>query len=196
MLFPQCALNAYDDLHIPDFLLIPMPKFANTRAWEQAELLMQPTFIRVIDNIGKQLETSHWKGTYEEVQLWADGISEATKTQVLELRQQLETAAPKELEDIQEALVRLPSPHPGYLLCLKYQGRQITVDIWQLCYQICFRNYSPVLNAMDTDLIVEIDTTMIDETGDVDWQKLDIKTKQLIGQIFTSLSGANSDTES
>jgi len=49
---------------------------------------------------------------------------------------------------------------------------------------------------MDTDLIVEIDTTMIDETGDVDWQKLDIKTKQLIGQIFTSLSGANSDTES
>jgi hypothetical protein len=172
-----------------------MPKFANTRAWEQAELLMQPTFIRVIDNIGKQLETSHWKGTYQEVQLWADGISEDTKAQVATLQKQLETAPPEELEEIQEALMRLPSSHPGYLLCLQYQGRQITVDVWQLCYQICFRNYSPVLNAMDTNLIVEVDTNLIDETGDVDWQKLDDKTKQLIGQIFNSLSGTDSTEE-
>jgi hypothetical protein len=169
-----------------------MPKFANTRAWEQAELLMQPTFIRVIDNIGKHLETSHWKGAYQEVQLWTDGVSEATQARVMELRQQLETASPEELEDIQEAIARLPSPHPGYLLCLQYQNRKITVDIWQLCYQICFRNYSPVLNAMDSDLIVEIDTSLIDRSGEVDWQRLDTKSKQIIGQIFASLSGADS----
>jgi hypothetical protein len=166
-----------------------MPKFANTRAWEQAELLMQPTFIRVIDNIGKQLETSHWKGSYQEVELWAEGVSEETKARVVDLRQQLETASPEDLDEIQEALMRLPNPHPGYLLCLQYQNRQITVDIWQLCYQICFRNYSPVLNAMDSDLIVEVDTSLIDQTGEVDWQKLDTKSKQLIGQIFSSLAG-------
>jgi hypothetical protein len=174
-----------------------MPKFANTRAWEQAELLMQPTFIRVIDNIGKQLETSHWKGSYQEVEVWAEGISDETKARVLELRQQLETASPEAADEIQEALMRLPSPHPGYLLCLQYQNRQITVDVWQLCYQICFRNYSPVLNAMDSDLIVEVDTSLIDGTGEVDWQRLDAKSKQLIGQIFNSLSGADrsEDTE-
>jgi len=32
-----------------------MPKFSNITSWEQAELLMQPAFIRIIDHIRKQL---------------------------------------------------------------------------------------------------------------------------------------------
>lgn len=170
-----------------------MPKFANTLAWQQAELLMQPVFIRVIDNIRKQLEQSNWKGTYQDVELWAEGVSDETKELVLELRQQLATAPPERAEAIEEQLARLPSPHPGYLLCLERGGRKITVDLWQLCYQICFRNYSPVLNALDQDMTVEVDTSLIDETGDVDWLRLDTKAKQLIGQIFATLSGERPD---
>ena len=80
-------------------------------------------------------------------------------------------------------------PYPGYQLCLENHDRQITVDLWELCYQICFRNYSPVLNALDGDMTVEIDTSLIDETGDVDWHRLDEKAKRIIEQIFSSLSG-------
>lgn len=165
-----------------------MPKFADIRAWEQAELLMQPVFIRVIDNIRKQLEQTSWQGTYQDTPIWPDGVSEATKEQVTQLQQQLATATSKEAEEIEEQLARLPSPQPAYLLCLQKGDRQITIDLWQLCYQICFRNYSPILNAMDQDLIVEVDTSLIDDTGEVDWLRLDEKAKQFIEQIFTSLS--------
>ena len=34
------------------------PKFKDTLAYEQANLLMQPAFIRVIDNIRKELDFS------------------------------------------------------------------------------------------------------------------------------------------
>jgi len=51
------------------------PKITDTVAWQQAELLMQPTFIRIIDNIRNQLDESAWKGTYEMYWLasWDDG---------------------------------------------------------------------------------------------------------------------------
>lgn len=172
-----------------------MPKFTNTQAWQQAELLMQPVFIRVIANIGKELEQTNWKGTYQDILVWNDEVSDEAKARVTALQQQLKTAAPEVAEAIQAELDKLPTPYPGYLLCLEHGGKQVTIDLWQLCYQICFRNYSPVLNAMDKDLSVEIDTSLIDETGDVDWQRLDDKAKQLIGQIFSSLSNADSEAD-
>lgn len=173
------------------------PKFANTLAWQQAELLMQPVFIRIIANIGKHLEESTWKGTYRDILLWADDVPDATKTAVTRLRQQLEAATtPEEAETIRETLAELPTPYPGYELCLESGGRQITVDLWQLCYQICFRNYSTVLNAMDRNFVVEIDTSLIDETGDVDWARLDQKAKHLIDQIFASLQPPDAETQS
>lgn len=165
-----------------------MPKFANMLSWQQAEILMQPAFIRIIDNIGKQLEQSNWKGSYSDIQVWAEGTSEEVKLLVTELQQKLATATPQETEEIQSRLDQLPTPYPGYQLRLERGERTVTVDIWQLCYQVCFRNYSPVLNALDKDLVVQMDTELIDEkTGDVDWHRLDTKTKQLIEQIFSSL---------
>jgi len=165
-----------------------MPKFADIRAWEQAEMLMQPVFIRVLDNIRKQLEQTTWQGSYEETPIWPEGVSAETQAVVLQLQQDLATASRAEAEEIEEQLTRLPNPQMSYLFCLKKGERQITVDIWQLCYQICFRNYSPVLNALDQDMIVTVDTSLIDDTGDVDWLKLDEKAKYLIEQIFSSLS--------
>ncbi len=44
------------------------PKFADELAWQQAEFLMQPIYIRIIDRIRQQSETSAWQVTYEEVQ--------------------------------------------------------------------------------------------------------------------------------
>lgn len=43
------------------------PKFANELAWQQAELLMQPIYIRIIDHIRQQSEVSSWKVSYEEI---------------------------------------------------------------------------------------------------------------------------------
>jgi hypothetical protein len=43
------------------------PKFASELAWQQAEFLMQPIYIRIIDRIRQQGEVSSWKVSYEEV---------------------------------------------------------------------------------------------------------------------------------
>ena len=42
------------------------PKFKDINAWEQAQLLMQPAFIRVVDNLGKQVALSVWEASYQE----------------------------------------------------------------------------------------------------------------------------------
>ncbi len=123
------------------------PKFKNTVAWEQAELLMQPALIRIVDQVRKQLEDTTWKATYKDVQ----------------------------------------TPIPGYQLCLEKPNTSICVDLWELCFQVCFRDYKPVHSELESQE-VEIDTTLIDETGDVDWQYLDTKAQQLVAQVFADLS--------
>jgi hypothetical protein len=45
-----------------------LPKFTNELAWQQAEFLMQPIYIRIVDRIRQQSETSPWQVSYEEVQ--------------------------------------------------------------------------------------------------------------------------------
>lgn len=163
-----------------------MPKFTDMTSWQQAELLMQPAFIRIIDHIRKQLDQSRWKGTYQDVLIWPAGTSEESKATVADLRQQLADATPEQADEIEEALARLPNPYPGYILCLTYQDKQVNVDLWELCYQVCFRNYIPALGET-VNQEVEIDTSLIDETGDVDWQPLDAKARQLVESLFASL---------
>jgi hypothetical protein len=129
------------------------PLLKNSLSWEQAELLMQPALIRIIDNIRQNLEKSDWEGTYQEIQ----------------------------------------EPIPGFRLCLQRQDKLISVDLWDLCYQICFSNYShppltPLAGDESASLPVEVDTSLIDtENNDVDWERLDNKANQLIEQMFNSL---------
>jgi hypothetical protein len=52
-----------------------IPKFIDSTAWKQAEILMQPALIRVIDKLGKYLENSSWQGNYQTVTLWPEGTS-------------------------------------------------------------------------------------------------------------------------
>jgi hypothetical protein len=44
-----------------------VPKFVDELAYRQAEFLMQPIYIRIIDRIRQQSESSSWKVSYEEV---------------------------------------------------------------------------------------------------------------------------------
>lgn len=157
------------------------PKITNSTAWQQAELLMQPAFIRIVDNVRKLLEKSSWKGTYHDVLIWAAGTTEETKARVTQLRQELETATPEVAEQIREALRLLPTPHPGYHLCLQRQGQQVNVDLWELCYQVCFVEYTL------SDDTVDIDTSLLDETGDVEWNLLENKAKCVVEEMFANL---------
>lgn len=43
------------------------PKFKNTQEYELAQVLMQPTFIRLIDNIRQESESSNYDVSYEEI---------------------------------------------------------------------------------------------------------------------------------
>jgi hypothetical protein len=131
------------------------PKFKTMLAWEQAQVLMQPAFIRTIDNVRKQLDNSQWQGSYKEIN----------------------------------------EPLPGYHLCLSNRDRSIEVDLWDLCYQVCFSNYHPDItdnfdrNDSDSNSYeVEIDTRLIDETGEIDWHLLEAKTQKLVQDIFDRLS--------
>ena len=163
------------------------PKFADSTAWQQAELLMQPAFIRILDRIRKQLDSSAWRETYENVLIWSPGTSEETKAEVANLVKQLESAQGEQAQEIEQALMHLPTPTPGYHLCLQQEGLEtVRVDLWELCYQVCFQYYSPLL-AESPNYVVAIDTSLIDEMGDIDWQLLDEKAAQLIDRIFAEL---------
>ena len=162
------------------------PKIPNTAVWQQAELLMQPAFIRLIDHIRKHLDASTWKGTYQDVLIWPDGTTEETKATVNQLLQRLEAASLTEQAEIKQALAQLPTPHPGYHLCLQHQGLpQVNVDLWELCYQVCFYNYNSLTHSTTGE--VQIDTSLIDEIGDVDWQHLDAKAGEVVEHVFASL---------
>ncbi len=122
------------------------PKFKDTVAWQQAEMLMQPALIRILDQVRKQLENTTWKATYNNVE----------------------------------------TPLPGYELCLERNDTSVCVDLWELCFKVCFRNYSSTHAELESQE-VEIDTSLIDETGDVDWQCLDTKAQHLVEQVFADL---------
>lgn len=142
---------------------------------------MQPIFIRVVDNIRQLLDVSPWTGIYQDVLIWSAGTTEETKAIVTQLLQELEAATPEQAVEIRNTLSRLPVPHPGYHLRLQRQEQTLTIDMWDLCYQVSFVDYMP------GDEAVAIDTSLIDETGDVDWQRLDTKAHKLVEQVFAKL---------
>ncbi|GAB1541608.1 hypothetical protein NUACC21_42790 [Scytonema sp. NUACC21] len=135
----------------------------------------------MVDNIRKLLDVSSWTGTYQDVLIWPTSTTDETKAIVTKLLQDLEAATPEQALEIRETLSRLPMPHPGYHLCLQRQEQQVSIDLWDLCYQVCFRDYIPGYEK------VEIDTSLIDELGEVDWQRLDAKAKELVEQAFARL---------
>lgn len=179
-----------------------MPRFQDLATWQQAEQLMQPAFIRLIDNLRKQLEKSTWKGTYEEMPVWAEAVSVEVQSRVAQLQEALKTASADEAIAIEAALAQLPSSYPGYHLHLQQQEHRVTVDLWSLCYQICFQNYDAAIGTSHapeesgSSQGVKIDVDLFDEAGDVDWHRLDQKTQQLVEQTFANLPHETATHES
>ena len=127
------------------------PTFKDRLAWEQAQVLMQPAMLRVVDNIRKEIEASDWKGTYKEVS----------------------------------------APIPGYHLCLSRANYQVEVDVWELCYKVCFVEYEPIQHIFsqenEASYPIEIDTRLIDDLGEIDWQLLESKAQQSVRKVFSTL---------
>lgn len=170
-----------------------MPKFQDLVTWQQAEKLMQPAFIRLVDQLRKQLDQSSWKGTYEDVPIWSESVSAEVRARVAQLQTELKTASPEDTDAIEAALAQLPSPHPGYLLHLRAHEQAVTVDLWNLCYEICFQDYdsasgtSHAHEEIGSSQGVKIDTTLLDDAGEVDWNQLDRKAQQVVEQLFAGL---------
>ncbi|MEM6591509.1 MAG: hypothetical protein AAGF66_07170 [Cyanobacteria bacterium P01_H01_bin.119] len=162
-----------------------MPNFASDRDLQQAQQLMQPALIRIIDNIRKQLEANpEWAGSYASEQIWPEGASPEEKAAFNDLQQRLNGAAtPEEVDRLEQQLAQLPKPMPIYALQLKRGEQTRSVDLWQLCYQACFRNYA----ADQPEAAASVDLSLLTETGEVDWDTLDEKAKVLIQQIFAGL---------
>lgn len=128
------------------------PQFASPEAWEQAERLMQPALIRMIDNLREFLETLDWQSRYQEVQ----------------------------------------DPIPGHQLLLEKGDHLYAVNIWDLCFQVCFTNYQPRpfidnLPGNEEPLLVEIDLQLLQPNGEVDWAALDQKSLQCIQRLKEAL---------
>ena len=84
-------------------------------------------------------------------------------------------------------------PIPGYILSLTKDDRTLEFDIWQLCYQVCFQNYTPIPQHIFSELEqrsvdVEIDDRLLDETGELDWQLIEAKAQQAVRQVFDNLT--------
>ncbi len=129
-----------------------IPIFKTSNDWELAELLMQPSLIRVMDNLRKKLDDSVWEGTYTAVE----------------------------------------NPYPGHQLQLTYQDHKYAIALWDICFEVCFLDYQALIlkddaNVSNQQQEVNIDTSLFEETGEIDWQNLDNKTQRVINTLFVDL---------
>ncbi|NJK99865.1 MAG: hypothetical protein HC910_04565 [Spirulinaceae cyanobacterium SM2_1_0] len=122
------------------------PKFEDTASWQQAEQLMQPSLIRLIDNLRQRLETSTWRSCYTEVS----------------------------------------EPLPGHRLELTRGSETHAIHLWELCFRICFLNYPP----LHPGVPVAIDSRLLGDRGEVEWEILDDKVQQIVAAFFDSLETA------
>jgi hypothetical protein len=123
------------------------------------------------------MEELSWNGTYEENVLWPVGTTEEEKQQVQQLAEEMEVAEGETALALRAALEDLPRPFPNYELCLHRGNETHRINVWHLCYQVCFLHYTP-------DTVVEVDPCLLDEAGEVDWLALDAKAHALTQTIF------------
>ncbi len=173
-----------------------MLTFATPADETQAAQLMQPCLIRVIDNIRKHTETLDWRSEYLEQVRWPGTATADQRQQVRDLAAQLPTASPAEAEALRQQLSQLPSPTPAYELRLT-QGpdlastpepdgaaaRTATLDVWDLCFGVCFSNYQPQHPAT-------VDPTLLFDDGEINWIALDEKAKALVEQAIDQATAA------
>lgn len=161
-----------------------MLTFASPTDEAQAAELMQPCLIRVVDNIRKHSETLDWRTDYLEQLRWPGSATPEQRQRVRDLAAQLPEASPDEATALRQQLSQLPTPTPGYELRLTHAGdasaeepRTTTLDVWELCFGVCFKDYQPQQPA-------SVDPTLLDDDGEIDWLALDEKAKNLVEQAI------------
>jgi hypothetical protein len=171
--------------------------FSEAPGLQTATALMQPTFIRVMDHLRKTLEQSGWKGQYETTYAWPEDATPEAKAQVLGLYDRIEVAPKSEQASLEAQLETLPEPIPIYLLHLDKAQETRTLNLWELCYQICLTDYTP---AFESTGFVEVDLdeaapdlSLFDALGEVDWVKLDRKTGAVVQAAFECLEQSSSE---
>jgi hypothetical protein len=161
--------------------MFTMLTFATPEDRLQAEQLMQPTLIRVIDNLRKQIETTSWQSKYVERVLWPASATEADQQKVKEIAASLETATPDQEQQLRQQLNTLPTPLPTYQLHLTQDGNTVVLDVWQLCFQVCFVNYEP-------GVPVRVDRGLLDTDHEIDWMALDEKAQNHVSVAIQQVS--------
>ncbi|WOD39354.1 hypothetical protein [Nodosilinea sp. E11] len=165
-----------------------MLTFATPADETQAAQLMQPCLIRVVDNIRKHTETLDWRSEYLEQVRWPGTATAEQRQQVRDLAAQLEGASPQQVEVIRQQLSQLPTPTPAYELRLT-QGdaaaptRTATLDLWELCFEVCFDHYHP-------QQPVAVDTALLFEDGEINWLVLDEKAKARVERAIDQATAA------
>lgn len=156
-----------------------MLTFATDRDHTLASALMQPCLIRIIDNLRKVTETLDWQSEYTQTLSWPEDTSEAQKQQVADLSAQLDQADPDAVPQLEQALRQLPTPLPIYHLRLTQGDRVATLDVWELCFHLCFTAYDP-------GQPVTVDAGLVDAENEIDWITLDEKAKALVSQALAA----------
>ncbi len=138
------------------------PKFATEQAWQQAEILMQPAYIRLVDQIRRQTEEN--------------------ESEILVSYEEVTTPYPSNLLCLQP---KVNASNPDHIDTNQAQPL-LKVDIWDLCFQVCFENYEPIAaETAQTEQLVAIDLSLFaPHTQEVDWSKLDNKAQVAINQVF------------
>ena len=185
---PQPSDQRYRTMQVEEKV---MPEFASALDRAKVEQLMQPALIRVIDNIRKQLDSTDWEGRYEEKLVWPDGTTVEQQKEYARLQKGLHGVSPEEHDRVAALMAVLPQPSPFYTLRLTHDGQaDRTVDIWNLCYQICALTQpvdDSIADQTDTRSAIAADNGLFDEDGEVDWRALDDKTLDLVKGIFAAL---------
>ncbi|AFY62174.1 hypothetical protein [Synechococcus sp. PCC 6312] len=132
--------------------------------WYLAAQLVQPALIRLVDQLRQQLTDTAWKSSYETVEVWPEnppGHQDPAETE----------------PQILYWLYLNPKDAPS-------ETQPIQINLWELCYQICFESYTPVLDRptiQDFQLgDVAVDRTLFDDDGEVDWNRLDTKAAEVV----------------
>lgn len=169
------------------------PKLADLEAWNQAEQAMQPALIRTLDHLRQQLEALDWPATYEEGLRYPPGTPPEVQAEGERLRQELaKTRDPVQVAQLEAAIAELPPGAPAYWLRVERGGRSHRADLWEMCYQICFVDYAQrAALAVGEEVDVEMDRSLFDEEGELDWYRLDAKAGEVVAALLHQWAAAD-----
>lgn len=129
------------------------------------------------------------KPQFANAQAWeqTDSLMQPTLIRTIDqLRQALENCPWRSrYEEVTE-------PFPGHQLVLENGDRHVRVNIWDLCFQVCFTNYqaqffTDIPQDNNQDFVVEIDQQLFDDQGEVDWAALDKKARYCVEELLAAL---------